>query len=111
MEYARHEVKMSAPQGKTTYRAHLEAAAERGSSRALCELEGPEFPETLAYLWDWTRELRSAPRVGVNGVEPISWADIDSWARLTGRDLATHEVQALIALDHTLHAAQRTPER
>jgi len=35
--------------------------------------------------------------------KPISYADLESWARLTGRNLSRREISALILLDAVLH--------
>lgn len=80
-------------------RAQLEVAAARGSVRARAALEGPPAPPELEYLLGWAIELGEGRRYGMNGPEPISYTDIDAWARLTGRAPAPHEVQALVLLD------------
>ena len=66
------------------------------------DLEGPELPGTLHYLWGWWAELNGTRRVGQWGLEGITYQDIDAWARLTDRRPEPHEVQALIALDRAV---------
>lgn len=62
-------------------------------------LKGPEFPEVLRYLWEWFTELERARSVGPHGVNPMSYQDIDAWARLLRRPVLPHEVSALMRLD------------
>jgi hypothetical protein len=82
-----------------TVRAHLTAAASRGSARAAERLVGPHVPELLRYLLEWSIELAMGRRVGMNGPEQISWMDLDAWARMTGRSLDPHEAQGLMLID------------
>lgn len=51
----------------------------------------------MAYLWLWWLELDAGRRGG----EPraISWQEIESWARLTGRHLARWELEAIRRID------------
>lgn len=62
------------------------------------ELYGPQLPQELAYLWRWFVELRSGNRPGA----PLSWSEIESYARLMRRSLHKWEVQALKELDNLL---------
>jgi hypothetical protein len=103
LAYARHEARMREPVEGTKHsvRAHLEAAAERGSESAAQTLAGPEIPEALEYLWEWFSELDGVRTFnGMNGLpEPITYAAIDAWARLTGRSPTPEEVQSLVLID------------
>ncbi len=87
-------------------RVHLQAAAARGIQRAKDRLRGPEFPEPLRYLYDWFHELLAGRGVDMNGLMPLSFTELDAWARQTRRRPEPHEVRALFLLD----AATRHPE-
>lgn len=67
------------------------------SGRALpehvAELEGPRFPESLRYLWDWHRELRMGIR------EMMTWVDLDAWSRQMRKHPTPSENEALFYLD------------
>jgi hypothetical protein len=71
--------------------------AARGREDAIAELQGPEIPEALEYLWGWFLEQRP-------GGEALSYEDIDAWARLTRRRLEPHEVHAMIELDSAIRS-------
>jgi hypothetical protein len=59
----------------------------------------PDPPE-LAYLVEWFRECSTGRRnEGLGSNAPLSWQDIDAWARLTGRHLSTFELRVLKLLD------------
>lgn len=65
---------------------------------AIDKLEGPPFPEALAYLYGWLLELDSARGVGVNGLESFTYQMVDAWARTTDQHPDPHEVTALMYL-------------
>lgn len=79
-------------------RAHLEVAA-RLSPVARAELVGPKLPEAAVHVWEWFLELNAARSAGEFGVAAITFAELEAWARLTGRDLRPHEVTWLRAID------------
>lgn len=102
---------MSAPadkDGKHTVRQHLEAAARRGIAAAIKELEGPEIPDALEYVWGWYCQLAATRRFnGMSGhPEPLTYETIDAWSRLTGHTPTPEEVDALLLLD----AVSRNPD-
>lgn len=82
-----------------SYREHCEAAARYGNPVAKAELQGPELPASLTYLWGWFLELHETRSGNGFGPNPFTYAEIDAWARLTGRALAPWEVGGLRALD------------
>ena len=57
------------------------------------ELDGPPIPPVGAYLWEWFSELHKA-RQG-----PISYSEIQAWAKLSGNSPEPWEVKAIKALD------------
>jgi hypothetical protein len=75
-------------------KAHLEAVAAR-SERARRLLEGPALPEEGAYLWHWFCELAAASKYD----QPVGYAELDAWVRLTGARPTPREVATLRALD------------
>ena len=79
-------------------RDHLEAV-ERQIGRKPKELDGPDFPELLAYVWSAFISLNSARTVGFNGPNPISYPDILAWKELTGNSISFWEIEAIKNLD------------
>lgn len=76
----------------------LEDKAERTGQRAP-ELDGPECPPGLDYVWHWFLELAATRKGGGFGPERIGYADIDAWSRLTGCDPNPFEVGCLTGID------------
>jgi hypothetical protein len=60
--------------------------------------EGPPFPDEVEYLWRWFNELSLG--IASNGMSPaqVTWRDVEAWARMTSRSLATWEARALVTL-------------
>ena len=69
------------------------------------ELDGPGCARELLYLLEWFGELSAARGAGVAGPNPISFAEIAAWARLTGADPSPAEVQILRRIDAAFLAA------
>lgn len=63
------------------------------------DLLGPACPEPLVHVLGWFAELGAARGSNGFGPEPIGYAEIDAWSRLTGRDPDPFEVRAIRALD------------
>lgn len=63
------------------------------------QLELPDFPLPLLYLWNTFNRIRR--RCGGNGfgASPIGWSDIDAFVRLSGVRLVPWEVQTIERLD------------
>lgn len=53
------------------------------------ELELPEVPREMLYLWKWLCDL----------IYPMSFSELKAWGELTGRKLSRWEVEVLIRLD------------
>jgi hypothetical protein len=96
--------------GKTSVRANLQRLVNLGRKDLLKQLEGPDFPIELGYLWEWFLEIRSAPRMTMEGAAALSWSDIDTWARLTDREVSPQEVNGLIALDYAFRNPPKEEE-
>jgi len=73
--------------------------ARNGRADAIAMLEGPVFPEVLAYLWEWYQELRRGLGEGLNGIAPLSWMALDAWQRQSRRSPEPYEIDALFSLD------------
>lgn len=87
-------------------RTHLEAAARRGSPRAIALLHSPPLPEVLAELWDIFSTLDRMRGQGYAGPAALTPESIWSADRLFRWDLRPHEVEAL----HLLDLVTRHPE-
>jgi hypothetical protein len=68
-------------------------------------LEPPEFPDSLAYLWEWYSSLRMGLGEGMSGASALSWVTLDAWARRSGNEPEPRDASALFYLD----AATRNP--
>lgn len=92
-------------------REHLEAAAAQGSAQAQADLQGPDLPLAGAHLWLWFLELDSARGSNGWGLNPVGYAEMEAWARLTGRRPGPHEIETLRALDRARLAASLPKEK
>jgi hypothetical protein len=100
MHYVAWSAKMNTPiKTGGTLRDNLEVAATRGNMVARRMLIGPARPIALEYLWSWFMELRVGAGQGFNGIAPLTWTELDAWARLTQTRPYPHEVKALFSLD------------
>lgn len=77
---------------KITNAEHLEAIAEQTGDYS--ELEGPEFPEIVAHVWEWFLELHSA-----RGEGGISYSEIKAWCELNGRIVTPFEIGLIKQID------------
>src|SRR5262249_53079993 len=86
------------------YRQVLEGLLERQTlkperrAEIEAELETPPFPLELEHVWTAFCRLSARRRSGFS-IEPIGWADLDAFIRLTGVRLAPWEVQLIEMLD------------
>ena len=111
MDAIRHAARLDAKQKDgVTLRAILEPRALKGDESAAAQLEPPEYPESLTYLLDWSRELYGRSGVGMDGFSPLSWEALDAWARRTGRNPTADECQALMLLDSAYRATDEQTE-
>lgn len=55
------------------------------------ELDQPEFPEELRYIWEWYLDLRTG--------ESLTFTEISNWARLMRISVLSWEVDLLKTLD------------
>jgi len=57
------------------------------------------MPENYAYCWAWFGELSRTRSSNGLGQNPISYAEIDAWSKLTNIELTPLEVSAIMRLD------------
>lgn len=63
------------------------------------DLVGPTLPPLAAYAWDVFCELHSARPVGMGGVSPITYSEVDAYCRLTGAQLSPLDVYLVRTID------------
>ncbi|MBN7804911.1 hypothetical protein JZX86_05970 [Agrobacterium rosae] len=59
----------------------------------------PEISDEGQHLWAWFWHLHARRLQGMNGPQPITYADIDIWSRMTGEAVLREEVAILIRMD------------
>jgi hypothetical protein len=74
----------------------------------LPDLDGPPVPASCRHIWGWFRELAAARGSNGFGPNPISYADIAAWSRLTRTIVRPIEVSVLLHLDHVFFAETAT---
>jgi hypothetical protein len=99
--------------GGGTNRQHLQVKAKH-SEIARKQLEDPEIPPGCAHVWIWFSELNEV-RGGAAGTSgwipsPISFFEIESWARLTERQLSPSEIAMLRSIDRVWLAPEDEAE-
>lgn len=62
-------------------------------------LDGPGIAPELRHLWDVFLELHNTRGAGAMSLNPITFAEIDAWQRVTGRYLSASEVHLLRVAD------------
>lgn len=63
------------------------------------ELQLPDFPRELSYIWRAYHRIRRRMAGGFAGPNPIGWQDIDAFVRQTKFVLAPWEIELLEAID------------
>jgi hypothetical protein len=74
------------------------------------ELRIPPFPEPIRTLWNKFLSLHEGRTYGINGVNPISYTDMDAWMRVTGNRLDQWEVEAVMRIDKAWLKASKDDE-
>ena len=90
--------------------AAQEFAADLGWAEEEQE-EGPLCPDELVHVMGYFYELAAARPAGFAGPSAISYSDIESWLRLTGRTVDPFEVQCITAIDGEFRKAAATASR
>lgn len=98
MEYAEWAFELNKTQDGATKLEHLEVV-ERQTGNTPKELEGPDFPYPVAYLWSAFISLSSARTAGFSGPNPITYEQIKAWKELTYEPLSSRDVEAIKRLD------------
>lgn len=83
-----------------TLREHLTEAA-RYSADSLRDLVGPPLPPLAAAAWQVFLDLHAARPVGMQGVSPIVYTEMEAYQRLTHTRLTPWEVRLVRAIDET----------
>lgn len=63
------------------------------------EFPMPDVPSQGFDVWESYWELRRATPSGINGVQPISFSEIDAWKRLYKKKITTQGVYYIRILD------------
>jgi hypothetical protein len=65
------------------------------------------LPSSVAYLWDWFREISAgrAPAAGGLAAAPITCTEIEAWQRLTRVQLTAWEFDTVRSMDRAAVAA------
>lgn len=110
MEYARWEFTLSRPDSKgVSLRKSLESV-QRFTGITPPELQDPkELPELCADWWLMWIDMDKGRQIG-QAVHAISWSEMESWARLTGRRLLPLDAEALRAVDATYVSIMNTKD-
>ena len=85
-------------QNGVTAREHLEQV-ERQTGRRPRELEGPEFPDLVSYLWSAFLSLSSCRGSTQYGGAPLTATDIKDWQEVSGQYLSARDFEAIKRLD------------
>jgi hypothetical protein len=88
---------LSKPGKDGSLREHLEQV-ERQTGRKLQELEAPDFPFTLSYLWSAFLSLNNSRSSGYSS-NPISFTEIKAFVELTHIPLSARDVETIKLLD------------
>jgi hypothetical protein len=60
------------------------------------EIEPPEDGE---HLWEWFWHLSGHRHQGMNGPQPLTYQDLETWSRMTGTLLLREELSILMQMD------------
>lgn len=86
-------------QGNTKYDLLTKFSERTGKTHP--DLVSPEVDDSVIYVWNWFIELNSQRTSNGFGANPITFVDIQAWARLTHREPTPWEVKTLRRLDAT----------
>jgi hypothetical protein len=87
-----------------TRREHLESAARQGIPT---QIEGPQLPDTVNYLWKWFCEIHDGRTLSGMGPNRANHMDLMAWQWNTGNKLASWELRAIRDLGGEWIAAQQ----
>jgi hypothetical protein len=76
------------------------------------ELDECEIPDAAMHIWEWFWELHSTRSSNGFGPNPISYAEIAAWSKLSSIKPNKHEVKMLRELDRVyLEAAAKEAKK
>jgi hypothetical protein len=58
-----------------------------------------EIPACVEHIWQYFWELHNRRWAGMNGPLPLSFTEISSWIRLTGKIVRKYEIDIILQLD------------
>jgi hypothetical protein len=78
--------------------------ARQGDKESIAILGNePHCPEQVEHLVLWIHQLHGRSGVGMGGLAPLSYSEVEAWARLMDiKDLDPLEVEALVILDSAM---------
>ena len=68
-------------------------------------LEEPDIPAGWEVFWEWFWELSSGRGHTGFGPQPLSWQDMEAWARISGIELQPWQALVFRAMDQAWLAA------
>lgn len=74
-------------------------------ARNLTAGDRPRVPAGGELLWRWFQDLHGTRQVGFSGFQPLTYAEIDAYARLHRLPLEPRHVGILRAMDRAFFAA------
>ena len=86
--------------GKISLRDSEEQFERQGGVSELLAKYDLDIPPAAEHVWGWFQDLAAGRTCG-QIMNPLTWADIDAWARLVGITPAVWELSAIKALDAT----------
>ena len=93
------EFRLNERQGDgATLRHHLEQVYKQTGKRPE-QFTEVECPEEMRYLWQWFCELSGTRQYSEVGAMPITFQEMDAWARLSGNEPSPLDVKVLKQID------------
>lgn len=99
MEFASHHMKLHTPDERGATKFQLLSRFSENTGKWHPDLVAPDIDPSLVYLWNWFAELCGGRSWAGSGPGPLSYLEIEAWARLTKRAITSFEVQCIKALD------------
>lgn len=110
-EFAEHEFQLAVSlDGKTSKREILEDV-ERQTGDRPAELDGPQFPDTMEFVWGAFLDLNASRGGSGFGASPLTYADIQTWMTVLSHRLDIWEINAIRRLDITWLRVQSEAQR
>lgn len=98
VDFAEHQFKLVKPAKDGTLRDHLEQIYKQ-TGRKPKELEGPEFPHLMSYVWSAFLQLNDARTMSQHTANPISYVDIKAYIDVTHTVLSSRDIETIKELD------------